>query len=173
VNAGKFESVRAGYADYALPGETAEQLGIRVNAVIEADLRAKLALLVKLHREFGLSGAEHLQTHSPAASAGAPQGALATSSSPPRMIIPSATPAVEEASPGLSPSAVDVGRGPDAVPARGDPTVADLVARIQLELSDTSIRRKRAKDHSPECTPSQPPTPEVSSHPPLPPAAWS
>ena len=143
VNAGKFESVRAGYADYALSGETAEQLGVRVNAVIEADLRAKLAILMKLHREFGLSGAEHLQTHSPAVSAGAPKGASAPSS-PPRMIIPSATPAVEEASPGLRPSAVGVGGG--TPPSRDGPSVADLVARVNLELSDTSIRRKRAKE---------------------------
>ncbi len=90
VNAGKFESVRAGYADYSLPGETAEQLGVRVNAVIEADLRAKLALLVRLHREFGIPGPEYLRpTSSVPTPAGAPKGApvgasvTVSSSSPP------------------------------------------------------------------------------------------
>ena len=176
VNAGKFESVRAGYADYSLPGETAEQLGVRVNAVIEADLRAKLALLVRLHREFGIPGPEYLRpTSSAPDSTGAPKGAPvgASPSSPPRVAATLAPPASEGTSPGLRASAVGVGGGTSSTPSRGDPAVADLVRQVESELSDASVRRKRNKDHSPECIPSQPPTPEVSSHPPLPPAAWS
>ena len=47
--------------------------------------------------------------------------------------------------PRLRPSAVDVGRGPDTTPARGAPTVADLVARVQFELTDQGVKRSLAK----------------------------
>ncbi|MDE1820864.1 MAG: hypothetical protein KGJ23_12615 [Euryarchaeota archaeon] len=150
VNPGKFESVRAGYADYALPGETAEQLAVRVNAVIEADLRSKLALLVKLHREFGIPGPEyHRPTSSPPASAGAPQGALATPPSPPSMIVPSATPAAEGAGARPSPQGAPVGSGLPGVPAQTRPdarALEDLVHDVRLELSDASPLRLSRKE---------------------------
>ncbi len=53
VNAGKFESVRTGYADYALPGETAEQLRERVNRVVLADLEAQVRAMRELHERLG------------------------------------------------------------------------------------------------------------------------
>jgi hypothetical protein len=134
VNAGKFESVRAGYADYSLPGETAEQLGVRVNAVIEADLRAKLALLVKLHREFGLPGTEFLRpTSSAPAQAGAPKGAsaVATPSTPPSVVAP----APSSTGPTSSGSAVSLEARP----------LKDLVKEVRLDLSDVDPLRLSRK----------------------------
>lgn len=141
VNPGKFESVRAGYADYALPGETAEQLAVRVNAVIEADLRSKLALLARLHKEFGIPGPEYLRTSSTAASAGAPKGA-SVSSSPPSSArasvqAPLAGTAGGEGRPAC-PSGQEVGASPPF-------SVTDLVARVQFELTDHGVKRSLAK----------------------------
>ncbi|MDE1821916.1 MAG: hypothetical protein KGJ23_13870 [Euryarchaeota archaeon] len=166
VNAGKFESVRAGYADYALPGETAEQLGVRVNAVIEADLRAKIALLVRLHRELGIPGPEYLRpTSSPATSAGAPQGASAASSGLTLRASPPSEPSVPRSSPPsvatsrashakgetpACPRAQEAGVGGadgTTVPSRTDSPVNDLVRRALAELvTDISVKRRQAKD---------------------------
>ena len=147
VNPGRFESVRSGYADYALPGETAEELAVRVNAVIESDLRSKLALLVKLHREFGIPGPDYVRTPSPARAAGALAGAPAGAPSSP----PSATAA---SSPGASASqdgggrgapARPSGRGAGAGPLPSPSSVAEMVRQVELEMTDLSLRRKRHK----------------------------
>ncbi len=146
VNPGKFESVRAGYADYALPGESAEQLAVRVNAVIEADLRSKLALLVRLHREFGIPGPEYLRsTSSPAPPAGALKGASATLCSPPTVLPSSTTQAVEEGPPRPGPLAVDLRPGRTSTTPRPGSAVTDLLARVQHELTDQGVKRSRAK----------------------------
>ncbi|MDE1838082.1 MAG: hypothetical protein KGJ23_15900 [Euryarchaeota archaeon] len=235
-NAGPYESAKAGYAAYALPGETGEQLRARVHRVVLEDLEHQVRGIRELHEHLGDTA---IRTSSPARAAGAPSGASAASSSPPlatarapadtlaaagggrsleggerssvpspgnpappRSAGPSASPAVprdppsatqaeglghgslgrtrhaepaeseEGASSGyrtcpsgssprdgptsegasatlprLSPQAVGVGgSGRSAAPARADPAVADLVARVNLELTDTSVRRKRAKE---------------------------
>ncbi len=48
-NAGQFESVRSGFADYARHGETAAQLRARVNRVLLEDLEQKVLALRALH----------------------------------------------------------------------------------------------------------------------------
>jgi hypothetical protein len=48
-NAGSFESVRSGFADYARDGETAAQLRARVNRTILEDLELKVIALRALH----------------------------------------------------------------------------------------------------------------------------
>ena len=78
-----------------------------------------------------------------------PAGAPATPSSPPRMIVPPATPAVEGASPGPSPQAVGAGPGPCKVPAQTPPDarpLKDLVHDVRLELSDASPLRLSRKE---------------------------
>jgi hypothetical protein len=50
-NAGQFESARSGFADYAKPGETSEQLRARVNRVILEDLEHKVIALRALHEK--------------------------------------------------------------------------------------------------------------------------
>jgi hypothetical protein len=50
-NAGSFESARSGFADYARPGETGEQLRARVNRVILEDLEQKVIALRALHEK--------------------------------------------------------------------------------------------------------------------------
>lgn len=140
-NAGPYESAKSGFADYAQAGESPEQLRARVNRVVLEDIERQVRGLRELHERLG----DVVKPFPSAArAAGASSGASAPSS-PPRMITPPASPAVEEASPGLRPSAVGVGGG-NTPPARDGPSVADLVARVNLELGDTSVRRKRAKD---------------------------
>jgi len=51
-NAGQFESARSGFADYAMDGETGEQLRVRVNRVILEDLEQKVLALRALHAKF-------------------------------------------------------------------------------------------------------------------------
>ena len=147
VNPGKFESVRAGYADYALPGESAEQLAVRVNAVIEADLRSKLALLVRLHREFGIPGPEYLRsTSSPAPLAGALPSVASVTSSPPLLAVTSpANPVAEETSPGRSAQTANLGTRRGVATPRTVSAVTDLLARVQHELTDHGVKRSRAK----------------------------
>ena len=48
-NAGQFESVRSGFADYARHGETAAQLRARVNRVLLEDLEQKVLAVRALH----------------------------------------------------------------------------------------------------------------------------
>jgi hypothetical protein len=48
-NAGRFESARSGFADYAKGGETAELLRKRVNRIILEDLEQKVLALRALH----------------------------------------------------------------------------------------------------------------------------
>jgi len=55
-NAGQFESARAGFAAYALDGETAEQLRARVNRIILEDLEQKVLALRALHEKLGSPG---------------------------------------------------------------------------------------------------------------------
>ncbi len=48
-NAGRFESARSGFADYARDGESAKELRARVNGTILEDLEAKVLALRALH----------------------------------------------------------------------------------------------------------------------------
>ena len=141
-NAGSYESAKSGFADYSRPGETAEQLRERVNRVVLEDLEGSVRAMRELHERLGDTPA---RTTSPARAAGTPSGV----SSPPRMIVPSASPTVEEASPGHSPSAVGAGPGPAKAPAQnpdGERPLKELVREVSLELSDTSIKRMMAKE---------------------------
>lgn len=134
-NAGAYESARAGFADYCQPGETPEQLRSRVNRVVLEDLERSVRAMRELHERLGDTAP---RTPSPARAAGAPS--------------PCSPPSAMATTPAVSASSQGGGRGPrPACPhgpgvGAGDPAVADLVARISLELGDTSVRRKRAKE---------------------------
>ena len=52
-NAGSFESARAGFADYALPGESGEQLRVRVHRVVLEDLERQVRAMRELHERLG------------------------------------------------------------------------------------------------------------------------
>ena len=80
-NAGPYESAKAGYAAYALPGESGEQLRARVHRVVLEDLEHQVRGIRELHERLGDTA---FRTLSPARAAGAPSGgASAASSSPP------------------------------------------------------------------------------------------
>jgi hypothetical protein len=105
-NAGAFESARAGFAAYALEGESSEQLRARVNRIVLEDLEEKVRGLRALHEKLGIPG-----------------------SGPPRAI--PLVPALISPRPELQ--GRDAGasrRAPTHLP--GDLTVADLVSRIEF-----------------------------------------
>jgi hypothetical protein len=140
-NAGSFESARAGLADYAQPGETCAQLRERVNRLVLEDLERSVRAMRELHERLGDTA---IRTSSPARGAGATSG----SDSLPRMIVPSATPTVEGASPGHSPSAVGAGPGAPKPPAQspsGERPLKDLVREVRLDLSDADPLRLSRK----------------------------
>ena len=147
-NAGPYESVKSGFADYCRPGESEAQLRERVNAVVLADVEFHVRAIRDLHARLGVPGQTFARTSSPAASAGAPQGALATPPSPPRMIVPPVSPAVEGASPGSRPPEAGAGPGPNTAPAQtesdGRP-LKDLVKEVRLDLSDADPLRLSRK----------------------------
>ena len=235
-NAGPYESAKAGYAAYALPGESGEQLRARVHRVVLDDLERQVRGIRELHERLG-----DVVKPFPASAraAGAPSGASAVPSSPPSSAMqthPSAlgpadashlgsrgpsgasatstgpgtaggevrTSLRDSSSLGIGPATAssmrpvrtrpgDVRPGPLEEPgpqssglsrseaasstcprgpevgvpdaprqgggasslgggvclpssASPSPAVADLVARVNLELTDTSVRRKRAKE---------------------------
>ncbi len=136
-NAGSFESARAGLADYAQPGETCEQLRARVNRLVLEDLERSVRAMRELHERLGDAP---IRTSSPARAAGAPSGAC----SPPRMIVPSAPPTAEGASPGHSPSAVGAGPGPSKAP------VPDLSSEARSSLGGATASSPSAQTSSGE-----------------------
>ena len=145
-NAGSFESARAGLADYAQPGETCEQLRARINRLVLEDLERSVRAMRELHERLGDVTP---RTLSPGLRAGAPAGASAASSSPPRMITPSATPTVEGAGARPSPQGAPVGSGLPGAPAQTLPDgrpLKGLVYDVRLELSDASPLRLSRKE---------------------------
>jgi hypothetical protein len=140
-NAGAYESAKSGFADFAKPGETPEALRQRVNAVVLADIEFQVRAMRELHERLG---DVPTRTSSPAPRAGAPSGV----SSPPRMLVPPASPAVEGASPGLRPSAAGAGQGPTKAPAQsasGERPLKVLVHEVRLDLSDADPLRLSRK----------------------------
>ena len=140
-NAGAYESAKSGFADFAKPGETPEALRQRVNAVVLSDIEFQVRAMRELHERLG---DVPVRTSSPAPRAGAPSG-FAT---PPRMIVPSATPTVGEASPGPCPSAVGAGPGPSKASAQnasGERPLKVLVHEVRLDLSDADPLRLSRK----------------------------
>ena len=148
-NAGPYESVKSGFADYCRPGESEAQLRERVNAVVLADVEFHVRAIRDLHARLGVPGQTFARTSSPAASAGAPQGALATPPSPPRMIVPPVSPAVEGAGARPSPQQAPVGSGLTGAPAQSSPEgrpLKDLVREVHLDLSDADPLRLSRKE---------------------------
>ena len=146
-SAAAYESCKAGYADYARPGESPEALRSRVHAVVLQDVAWQARALRDLHAKLGGNGgavSASSATSSPAPRAGAPLGP----SSPPRMIVPPASPAVEGASPGSRPPEAGAGPGPNTAPAQtesdGRP-LKDLVKEVRLDLSDADPLRLSRK----------------------------
>ena len=164
-----YESCKAGYADYARPGETPEALRARVHAVVLQDVEWQARALRDLHVRlsdpsggvcrvlpkdgpcpppFGDNGravAASPATSSPAPRAGAPSG----STSPPRMIVPSASPTAEGAVARPSPQGVPVGSGAAKPPvqtrASEERPLRDLVREVRLDLSDADPLRLSRK----------------------------
>ena len=168
-SAAAYESCKAGYADYARPGETPEALRSRVHAVVLQDVEWQARALRDLHARlsdasgglgrvlpkdgvghpsFGGNGgavSTSPATSSPAPRAGAPSGAA----SPPRMIAPSATPAAEGAGARPSPQGAPVGSGLYGAPTQTSPDgrpLKELVHDVRLELSDASPLRLSRKE---------------------------
>ena len=147
-SAAAYESCKAGYADYARPGETPEALRSRVHAVVLQDVEWQARALRELHAKLGGAVSASPATLS-APRPGAPSGALPGASSPPRMIVPPASPAVEEAGARQSPQGAPVGSGlsgaPPQISADGRPLKA-LIHDVRLELSDASPLRLSRKE---------------------------
>lgn len=170
-NAGSFESARAGLADYAQPGESCEQLRARVTRLVLEDLERSVRAMRELHERlsgaFGgvgrvlpkgpgpsppasfpsggpFGGDTPTRTSSPGLRAGAPKGASATLCSPPSVAASPTTQAME-VPPGPRPSAAGAGEGASSNTSRADPAVADLVARVQYEMTDQGVKRSMAK----------------------------
>ncbi|MDG7006112.1 MAG: hypothetical protein JRM86_04185 [Nitrososphaerota archaeon] len=77
-NAGPYESVKSGFADYGRPGETEAQLRARVNAVVLSDVEFHVRAIRDLHTKLGDATSRTLSAPRP----GAPSGAPAASSPP-------------------------------------------------------------------------------------------
>jgi hypothetical protein len=131
-NAGAFESARAGFAAYALEGESSEQLRARVNRVILEDLETKVLGLRALHERLGIPGTGPSRTPSASpASAGA-----------------SPAPAVALISPRLEPRGRDTA-DPRSTPTQGDLSVAQLVSRIEFVVQgDLFYPRRLEKEEA-------------------------
>jgi hypothetical protein len=146
--AAAYESCKAGYADYARPGETPEALRARVHAVVLQDVEWQARSLRELHAKLGGNGgvvSAFPATSSPASRAVAPSG----SASPPRMTVPSATPTEEGAGARPSPQGAPVGSGLSGAPTQTSPDgrpLKDLVHDVRVELSDASPLRLSRKE---------------------------
>ncbi|MDG7006393.1 MAG: hypothetical protein JRM86_05605 [Nitrososphaerota archaeon] len=113
-NAGPYESVKSGFADYCRPGETEAQLRARVNAVVLSDVEFHVRAIRELHTKLGDATTRTLSAPRPGAPSGAPAAA-----SPPRMIVPSALPTHPAASPTLDGSSLGT-RAPVLLPPPQD-----------------------------------------------------
>ncbi len=118
LNAGSFESARAGLADYAQSGETCEQLRARISRLVLEDLERSVRAMRDLHERLGDTPT---RTTSPGLRAGAPQGASATPFGLTSQASPLSEPSVPRSSPPFSASAPSPGSGVGTAGGGGAP----------------------------------------------------